>query len=361
MIKLVDRYLGRAAILGTLLVWAGLTILSMLFLLLGELRTMQNDYTAGDVFWFVTLTVPRLAYQVFPISTLLGSLVGVGGLAAANELVAFRTAGVSRLRLAVATLMGTVLLTIPVMIMGEWVAPPMEHQARAFRLNEMVGVAIIGGPRGVWLRDGTDIINIQMPLLSANREEQSVAFNNVVIYRFSDQVGLKSITRAATASHSETSWTLNRVREVTFDQGGAKMKRMNQRDWSTEVKPELLDSAVTRPWRLSLRALSGYLNYLHENGLDDSVYQAAFWEKIVYPFSVIALVLVGMPFVFGSVRSRNVGVRLFLGMILGGLLMIVNRMLQNFGDAYQIPAVITYTLPPLTLAVAAVFALRRAV
>jgi len=122
----------------------------------------------------------------------------------------------------------------------------------------------------------------------------------------------------------------------------------------------LLDSAVTRPWRLSLRSLSEYLNYMRENGLDDTVYQAAYWEKIVYPFGAIALVLAGMPFVFGFARSQNLGVRLFLGMMLGGLMMIVNRMLQNFGEAYQIPAVVTYALPPLFLGLVAVYILRRA-
>lgn len=361
MIKLVDRYLGRAAILGALLVWSGLTLLSMMFSLLGELRSMQNDYGTGDVFWFVALTAPRLAYQVFPISMLLGALLGVGGLAAGNELVAFRTSGVSRMRLAMATLAGSLLLTIPVMIMGEWVAPAAEHQARAFRLSEMVGVAIIGGPRGVWLRDGTDIVNIQLPLLSANRGEQSVAFNNVVIYSFSDQVNLKSITRADSASHLANSWTLHGVTEVTFDYEGAKIKRVKQRRWATEVKPELLDSAVVRPWLLSMRSLADYLKYLKENGLDDTVYQAAFWEKAVFPFTVIALVLAGMPFVFTFSRSQNVGVRLFLGMMLGGLFTIINRMVQNFGDAYQVPTVITYVLPPLLLAIGGIIILRRTV
>lgn len=361
MIKLVDRYIGRAAVLGILVVWAGMTLLSMMFSVLSELRVMQNDYSSSDVFWFVVLTSPRLAYQVFPISALLGAMVGVGGLAATNELVAFRTSGVSRLRLAVSTLAGTLFLTIPVMMMGEWIAPPLDHRASAFRLSEIVGVAIIGGPRGVWLRDGADIVNIQLPLLSANRKEQSVAFNNVVVYGFSDGDGLKSITRAASASHSASGWVLQRVREVSFDKRGAKFRRMKEQGWATEVRPELLDSAVTRPWRLSLRSLSEYLNYMRENGLDDTVYQAAYWEKIVYPFGAIALVLAGMPFVFGFARNQNLGVRLFLGMMLGGLMMIFNRMVQNFGEAYQVPAVLTYAVPPLLLAAVAVFILRRAV
>ena len=156
MIKVVDRYVGRAACLGILLVWVGMTILFMLFSLLGELRSTQNDYGTLDGLWFVALTMPRMAYQVFPVSALLGALVGLGGLAAANELVAFRTSAISRLRLALAALAGTLLLTVPVMIMGEWLAPAAEQQARAFRLAGGLEVLSMHIPRSVFGDGGID-------------------------------------------------------------------------------------------------------------------------------------------------------------------------------------------------------------
>lgn len=361
MIKLVDRYVGRAALLGLVTVWIAMTMLFILFNLLDELRSTQNDYGSGDAIWFIALTIPRMAYQIFPVSALLGALVGVGGLAATNELVAFRTSGVSRLRLALAALAGAMLVTIPVMIMGEWLAPAAEQQARAFRLSEMVGQAIIGGPRGMWMRDGNDIVNIQLPLLSANRGEQSVEFKNIVIYNFSEDIDLNAITRADNATHNGDSWTLENVTTVNFSESGAQLSRSEQQIWPTEVKPELLDSAVTRPRLLSLRSLWKYLGYLGENGLDDRVYQAAFWEKAFFPFTVIALVLAGMPFVFGAARSQNLGVRLFFGMALGGIFMIVNRAVQKFGSVYDLPALLTIVLPPLLLAVAAILILRRSV
>lgn len=361
MIKLVDRYVGRATVLGTVPVWLGLTVLYVLISLLGELRSQQNDYTASDALWYVALTAPRMAYEIFPIAALLGALVGVGGLAASNELVAFRTSGISRVRLAGAALAGTLLLTVPIMVMGEWVAPAAEHQARAFRLSEMVGQAIIGGPRGMWMRDGQQIVNIQLPLLSANRGQQSVEFKNVVIYTFSDGVDLKSITRAASADHDGNRWILQDVSEVSFDEQGATVHHQAARPWLTEVRPELLDSAVTRPKNLSLRALAGYLTYLRENGLDDTVYQAAFWEKAMFPLSAVALVLAGMPFVFGAARSNSVGVRMFAGMVLGGLFLIISRMAQNFGDAYQLPAALSNGVPPLLLVLGAIYVLRRSV
>ena len=43
MIKLVDRYIGRAAGLGILAVWLMLTVLFMVFGLLSELRGTEND------------------------------------------------------------------------------------------------------------------------------------------------------------------------------------------------------------------------------------------------------------------------------------------------------------------------------
>lgn len=361
MVKLVDRYIGRAALLGMLLVWLAMTALYMLFSLLGELRSAENNYGTLDVFWFVFLTTPRMAYQVFPVSALLGALVGVGGLAAGNELVAFRTSGISRLRLALAALAGTLLLTVPVMIMGEWVAPAAEQQARAFRLSELVGQAIIGGPRGMWMRDGEDIVNIQRPLLSANRGEQSVAFNKVVIYKYSDAVDLRAITRAESATHDGNDWTLRGISHVSFGPEGASMTRLEQQQWPTEVKPELLDSAVTRPKLLSVRSLWEFLGYLGENGLDDRVYQAAFWEKVLFPLTVIALVLAGMPFVFGQARPHNLGVRLFFGMTLGGLFMIVSRALQKFGSVYELPPPLTISIPIVVLALTAIIILRRSV
>ena len=361
MVKLVDRYVGKAALMGMLAVWFVMTMLFILLTLLGELRDTQGDYGTGDVFWFIALITPRMAYQIFPISALLGALVGVGGLAAGNELVAFRTSGVSRTRLALAGIAGAMLLTVPVAIMGEWVAPAAEQQARAFRLSEMVGRAIIGGPSGVWMRDGKDIVNIQLPLLSAKRGEQSVEFKKIVIYNFSDNSNLQAITRARQAFHDGESWTLENVFTVHFSDSGARSTRSRQQTWPTEVKPELLDSAVNRPSRLSLRSLWGYMEYLNENGLDDRVYKAAFWEKALFPFTVIALVLAGMPFVFGAARMHNLGVRLFFGMALGGLFMIISRAFEKFGDVYDLPAALTIILPPLVLFIGATLILRRSV
>lgn len=359
LIKKVDKYIGKTAILGIMLVWISFTILMMMFSVLGELRDTTASYSAADVFWFVLQTGPRMAYQIFPVSALMGSLLGIGGLASANELVAFRVSGVSRLRLAVAGMAGTLFITVPVMAIGEWVAPDAEQQARAYRLSQLVGQVIIGGSSGMWIRDGSDIVNIRRPVLTADRGQQSISFQEVEIHHFDGFSGLQKITRADRAFFDGRQWSLQGVSIIDIGKSEVTPSSYDRTPWVSGIKPELLESAVSRPFYLSMRSLWDQIKYLQSNGLDDRIYQSAFWEKIMYPFAIIALVMAGMPFVFGSSRHHNHGFRLFIGMTLGGLFMLVNAASQNLATAYSLPVVFGTALPSAILIIVAIVILRR--
>jgi lipopolysaccharide export system permease protein len=256
---------------------------------------------------------------------------------------------------------GALLITNPVMIIGEWVAPDAEQQARAFRLSKIAGQVIIGGPSGMWMRDGNDIVNIRRPLLTVDRGQQSISFQDVEILHFNDFSGLQKLTRAESAHFDGEQWTLKGVSEIEIGESAVTPLKLERRQWISQVKPGLLEAAVTRPPYMSIRVLWDQLKYLQSNGLDDMVYKSAFWEKIIYPFAIIALVLAGMPFVFGSSRQHNLGFRLFIGMSLGGLFMLVNGGVQNLATAYSLPVAISAALPSAILMLAAFMVLRRSV
>jgi ABC-type multidrug transport system permease subunit len=68
MVKLVDRYIGRAALIGVLAVWFTMTILFILLSLLGELRDITGDYGRWSA-WAVLLPPMsswRSGLPVFP-------------------------------------------------------------------------------------------------------------------------------------------------------------------------------------------------------------------------------------------------------------------------------------------------------
>jgi len=213
----------------------------------------------------------------------------------------------------------------------------------------------------MWIRDGDQVVNIQLPLLSNGQTSQFVEFRDVVIYAFGEAAKLQSITSAEMAVHDGETWTLSDVSRLEIEPTQVKAIQAESSIWDSRVKPELLDSAVTRPPYMSVRSLYVQSKFLGENGLDHRAYDIEFYAKIFLPITVLALVLAGMPFVFGSARHQNMGVRIFVGMSMGVLFTIVNGAAQNIGSAYGAHAAISALAPSLIIALLALFVLRRSV
>ena len=126
--RILDRYLAGAVIGGTLLAMAVLLPLLGFFLLADELDQVGvASYGFLDALVVMGLSLPRYAYQIFPIATLIGALVGLGALASRSELVAMRAAGVSVGRIVWSGLMGGVLLAILAVVvaaLAAWMLKP---------------------------------------------------------------------------------------------------------------------------------------------------------------------------------------------------------------------------------------------
>lgn len=359
MIKIVDRYIGRITLMGVIAVWVSLTLLMSMFLFLDELGSSDSGAGLLDVMYYVLLRSVDAAYVVFPVSALLGAMIGVGAMAAGNELVSFRTAGLSRLRISGSVMGAVALLTLGVMVVGEWVMPVAEEQARNHKeARQSLSSAGFDG-RGMWIRDGNDFISIDRTVVYAGDLEEEVTLHNVVQYSFDDQQQLTKVERATEVRHDGTQWMLEETTGLTIDESGVERTTRAEVPWDVSFEPGLLATAVIRPRYMSMRAINEQISYLGQNGLDSRAYNSVLWSKALFPFTVLALVLAGMPFLFGSARSHSLGLRIFIGMSLGGVFMIVSKGMQNFSDAYAMPASLGAALPSVLLMVVVIVVLKR--
>ena len=89
--RLHDTYVGQVVLVTVLLTWAVLVGLDVVMALSGEISDLgQGNYTFGLAVAWVLYTVPRRAYTMFPTAAVIGSLMGLGQLAASSELTALR-------------------------------------------------------------------------------------------------------------------------------------------------------------------------------------------------------------------------------------------------------------------------------
>ncbi len=247
------------------------------------------------------------------------------------------------------------------MAMGEWVMPEAEEQARNYKETRLSVSSAGSGGRGMWIRDGNDFISIDRTVVYADGQEEQVTLLNVVQYSFDDDRNLLNIERASEVSHDGDEWHLLGTTAVSIGENRVRRETREDVPWQVSFEPELLTTAVIRPRYMSIRAISEQISYLRQNGLDSRAYGSMFWSKALFPLTVLALVLAGMPFLFGSARSHSLGLRIFIGMSLGGMFMIVSKAMQNFSEAYELPSVVGAGVPSAVLVLAVIVILRRSV
>ncbi len=163
------------------------------------------------------LILPRYTYELFPVATLLGSLIGLGGLANHSELIAMRAAGISVARILGAVLKAGLVLLLLVFVIGEYLAPLSEQRAQRLKMEALSDRATLKTGYEIWSRNGDTYINVRQVLPDGR-------LGDVSIYEFDRQRRLRQATHADLATFRGDNWLLQRVRVSTVqgcrDQSG---------------------------------------------------------------------------------------------------------------------------------------------
>ena len=137
-----DRYIGRSVITASLLALVILIAVFSFFSLVDRLDdTVHANYGVFQAIEYVLLTIPRLSYELFPIATVIGCMAALGILANNNELLIFRTSGLSKMQLAYSLIKTSIVFILISILIGEFVAPISEQAAqkkRSIALTEQI-------------------------------------------------------------------------------------------------------------------------------------------------------------------------------------------------------------------------------
>lgn len=351
--KILDRYLAGAVIGGTLLTLAVLLPLLGFFILADEMDQVgKNDYQFEDAMLFVALSLPRYAYQVFPIATLIGTLVGLGSLASRSELVAMRAAGVSISQIVGAALKAGVLLAVIAFAVGEGIAPGAEQKALEWRSNAQSGHVTLRTAHGFWARDGDAYVNIRDVQPGAN-------LRDIYIYELDENRQLTLATYARDARYVDGHWLLEDIARSRITTEAIEVTRIPQTGWDSLIDPGLLSVVIVEPHVLPVWGLFRYVRFMAASQQDPGSYEVAFWGKVVHPLLILIMIFVSIPILFGSARTSGIGTRIFLGVLVGIGFYLVSRTFSYLALLYGMNAALAAFAPPLLFLAGAVLVLRR--
>lgn len=351
--RILDRYLAGAVVVGTLLALAVLLPLLGFFLLAEEMDQVGvAGYHFVDALLVMGLSLPRYAHQIFPIATLIGALVGLGSLASRSELVAMRAAGISVTRIVSSGLLGGGLLAVLAVVVGELVAPAAEQQGMELRRAALSGDVAQQTPYGFWAIDEGAYVNI--------REIQSgTSLKDIFIYQTDSNSGTLVATHAEHARYVDGQWVLEGIARSRAGPEGVEVEHLPSSGWSSMLDPGLLKMVVVDPQMLPAWGLWRYIRFMTANEQDATAYEVVFWGKVVHPLLTLSMVLVSVPILLASARSRGIGVRIFAGVLVGILYYLVSRTFTYLALLFDLSPLAAALIPPLIFIAAATLLLRR--
>ncbi len=354
MITIFNRYLIKQILISTSLVVSVMLGLIFFTTLLGEFQDIgRGDYSFTQAVIYVLLRLPHNLYLFSPMLILLGGIIGLGMLTTHQELMIIRSSGFSLRSLMRAIFYSACLLIIFLMLIGEALAPQLDHKAALRKQNAVNNGQAVATASGVWLHEGNNFFHVDRVMAHHHLE-------GITRYQFNTEHQLIATYHAKVMDFKNEKWLLQEVMKTEFlPQTGTQSSYASQASWDFTLNPSLLNVGMVAAEEMSLAHLWDFSQHLLDNGLQASPFQLAFWQRLLQPFAIIVMIFLALPFVLNAPRSTMLGLRLLFGVILGFIFYLANAFLGQLSVIFQFPPFLAAALPILLFSAVCYFILRR--
>lgn len=352
---ILQRYIGVNLLKGWVLV---LLVLAAIFGLIGfiqELDRTHGEYDALAAARYTLLKLPNQLVSLAPIIALLGSIVALANLDRFNELTIISCTGFPPARLLVAISLPTLLLIALLWLCMEYITPQMQQSAERERHLLRDGPDNTLPDGGVWSTNGRRYIHL-------GKMMEDGTPRNIRLFEFDETGELVRALFARTATVSpDRRWLFQGVREKRLVKGKLRSRQLKELEianlWAADELPTLSLSSES----MSLSVLYRYSAYLARNGQPMEKYLSVFWQKLLMPFTVFAMVLLATPISASHAvgRDRSFGINLGIGALAGILFYLGAQIIFALGQLLQWSLPMIALAPALVVLLCALAMLRR--
>ncbi len=337
--RLLDQHIRHTILASTVMVVLVLIGLETFMEFVGQLSFIgDGHFGILQAMLFVPMQLPADVYQLFPMAGLLGCLIGLGRLASTSELIIFQSAGVSVARITWSVIKAALLMIIAITLLGEMLGPVLQNKGMDFRERA------IGHPikkhllKGIWLHQDNAFVHI-------GKVSSAKHIKNIVIYRFNQNNQLQSAETAKDGFLQAGHWQLQGIARTIFHDQSVQALQLTNDQLNINIKPTELEKSKKSAYRETLIELVRNIFYRQQAGLVTSQFELALWQRLLKPLTTIMMICLGIPFIFGSLRSATMGSRILTGIIVGFGFYMLNQFFGPITMVYQFPPWLAALLP----------------
>lgn len=353
--SIIERYVGKYVVAWIIYITIFFCVLSWLIKFMEQLGHIgTGTYTITMAMLAVTMRLPHNIYVFFPLSALMGTVVSLCLLGSRQELVVMQGAGVSKLRIVLATLKFSIPLMIAVMLLAEYVIPISEAKYDEIRAKTMKGTDISVGVAGdIWIKEDNKFFHI-------NRADSNGLVYGISLYTFDPKTHeLLDSAFARKGSFSQGKWQFENVVHKHFGDQKLEIQNLKNDIWNISITPDKFNALSVSPDELPISTLWSYVKYLRDNNLESKRHEFELYRKICSPFAIITMICLAAAVAFGSMRSMSMSTRIVLGIVGGFAFYVANQLFSPMSLVYGFPPLLSVLIPSTVFFCVAMWFLTR--
>ncbi|MEO6354517.1 MAG: LPS export ABC transporter permease LptG [Oxalobacteraceae bacterium] len=370
--KVLQRYFAVEILRSVLFVLIAFLALFTFFDMITELQAIgRGAYQLQHAFLYVLLGLPGYAYELMPIAALIGTIYALAQFASRSEFTIMRAASMSTVMAGwMLARIGLVLVLLTFLI-GEFVAPVSTRLAETLKLRVQGSSLSQGFRTGLWTKDvirsnGISGDTVGSRFINVSELRTNGQLHGVKIYELDLEFHMTALIQADSAEYAGAHiWRLKNVESTRFPAAGFEnnsatrvvIEKLPSKDMASEITPEILSVLFADPNRMSAVDLAAYTKHLEKNKQGTERYEIAFWKKVIYPFAILVMMAMALPFAYLHFRAGGVSLKIFTGIMIGVSFQLINSLFSHLGLLNTWPAFATAALPSALFLLAALSAL----
>ena len=347
--RTLQRYLAGQLIRAWSLVFL---VLAAVFGLLGfiqELERVTSNYDAIEVAKYTLLSLPQRVLGLAPVMALLGTIIALASMEKTNELTVIRSIGVSLRRFLGTIAIPTLALMAMLWLSLEFIAAPLHQQGEELRYNLRNRNPDVIPDGGVWAKSGKRYVHLGKML-------HGYVPGDIDLYEFGDDGQLLRALHASKAIvNPDRRWTFEDVRKKEMVDGKLQTTYEPELEIANMWSPQELPTITLTDESMALTVLYGYSQHLKSNGRSYQRYLSAFWQRLIMPLTVAAMILLAIPvsISLGSGRNASFGIKMGMGAAAGILFYLGAQVVFALGLLLHLSIPMVSVVPTVIVALCA--------
>jgi lipopolysaccharide export system permease protein len=283
----------------------------------------------------------------------MGTLIGLGTMANHQELTAIRAAGRSPWRIAFPVMATATIIGAALLLLQTLVTPIMESEI-AHLHTKMLSESETGDGEHIWLRTEQHFVRVAST-------DGSRTLHDIEIYSLANNANITTVRLAKSALVLEDGrWLLLDSSESRINASSSDPLYSSRTFWNSALSPDQTDTLTSPVASLSPLELWRFVDTLTTNGLNAHRYRVQLWQQLSVPVSLVAMSLLGLPFVLGSTRSVPIARRIAAGGGVGIGLYLAEQLSGHAAILFELHPLFSSLLPAMLVLLTALWLISKA-